>query len=132
MSNKIALKGNAFLKVLAESDQYDIGIKDAAAMLDLIKEHVSQILAEDMLYELLAQSFDDDRKHVLLKDCGSQNGSFIRCIKQVRYYTGFGLQEAKDLCDMVKGGMPQYVSYHATYNKQEVLREFRSIGAMVE
>lgn len=130
--NKIARKGNAFLKALAESDKYGIGVLESAAMLQLIKEHVSQTLAGDMLYELLAQSFDDDREHILLKDCGSQNGSFIRCIKMVRHYTGFGLKDAKDLCDLVKSNMPQYVSYHGAYNKQEVLRDFRSIGALVE
>lgn len=138
MTNNVALKGNAFLKALAESEEYGIGIQNADAMLDLIKQHVSQTLAGDMLYELLAQSFEeDDQRRVLLKDCGvgtiqNQSGSIIPCIKEVRNFSNLGLKEAKDLCVDVKSGHPQFVNYSSLHKKSDVLRAFRNIGALVE
>lgn len=126
---KIACKGNAFLKALADSDKY--GIKDSTAMLELIKQHVSQTLAEDMLYELLSQTFEDDTPYVTLKDCGPR---FINCIKLVRHFTKLGLKDAKDLCDKVKdrSSIPQRVSFSNLYSRADVINAFRREGCIVE
>lgn len=130
MENEIARKGNAFLKALAESDKYGIGIKGSTAMLELIKQHVSQTLAEDMLYELLSQSFDET-PYVILNDCGPK---FISCIKQVRTFTGLGLKETKELCDQVRhNNIPQRISFSATlYSRADVMNAFRREGCIVE
>ena len=130
----IARKGNAFLKALAEDGEskYGIGMPNAAAMMKLIRDHVSQTLANDMLYDLLAQSYDSDRAFILLKDCGNHNGGFISCIKMIRHYTGWGLKDAKDIADAVRSGTPQHISYNATFKKSEVLTDFRRIGAIVD
>ena len=131
---EIARKGNAFLRALAKDGEskYGIGLPATSEMMNLIKDHVSQTLANDMLYDLLSQSYDDDRRHLILKDCGQHNGGFINTIKLIRHFTGLGLKDAKDIADSVKGGCPCHISYPDAFKRSEVLKQFRAVGAIVE
>lgn len=132
--NRVAQKGNAFLKAVVESEDYDF--KTASELMELVKVHISEQLANDMLYELLVQSFDEPDNHkIRIIDCGQK---FINCIKLVRMFTGFGLKEAKDLCDQVRCGSPQVIkiSRHRSDGQQVDIRacrqQFRDEGITIE
>ena len=125
-----AQKGNAFLKSLAEGPDYPGGQELSVKMMAMIKEHVSEDLANDMLYELLRQSFDPDHTRQLkLIRCGDK---FINVIKEVRATTGLGLKDAKELCDKVKNGTPQLIQVPAHIGALECKRAFDAVGAYVE
>ncbi len=132
-SDKVAAKGNAFLKAVIESDDYNI--THANQIMELIKVHVSEQLANDMLYQLLVDSFDEEGTHkIRIMDCGTK---FICCIKLVRQFTGFGLKEAKDVCDKVRCGNPQTINIGrhrpdgTAVDIQEARKLFRDDGVVI-
>lgn len=133
MPNKVAAKGNAFLKAIIESDDYDI--THANEIMEIIKVHVSEQLANDMLYELLVDSFDEEGTHkIRILDCGLK---FINCIKLVRSFTGFSLKDAKALCDQIRAGHPQTIEVGRYRNDgtavdiQEAKELFRQEGITI-
>lgn len=126
--NRVAQKGNAFLKALSQDKDYSMD--DVNAMMVLIKTHVSEQLANDMFQTLLEQAFDESEIQKL--QIIAIGDKFIDAIKQVRYVTGYGLKEAKDICDRVRGGNPQTIDIPKHLSVSVVKQNFTIIGATVD
>jgi hypothetical protein len=56
---------------------------------------------------------------------------YVECIKVVRSYTGYGLKEAKDACDRVRGavkGAPEKLPLTNKKMRKEFVKKLRELG----
>lgn len=55
---------------------------------------------------------------------------YVEMIKIIRNYTGFGLKEAKDVCDMVSSGSSKTIKLIQNKKRADCMKDLRNIGVV--
>lgn len=95
--NNIISSGLNFMRVITETYGADEGIK----LWETIADTLDPNLKGEIFFAMVAGTHDNT---IVLRGTNHNHLDKVRCIKEIRTWTGFGLKEAKDACDSVYSG----------------------------
>lgn len=95
--NSIISSGLNFMRTITEVYGADEGMR----LWETIADTLDPNLKGEIFFAMVAGTHDDT---IVLRGVNHVNLDRVRCIKEVRNWTGFGLKEAKDACDSVYSG----------------------------
>ena len=114
--------GLDFMRTITEL----FGPEEGMAMWDTISTSVSQDFKGAVFFTMLTGSHIGD---VRLVNADVQQ--YVEVIKVVRTYTGYGLKEAKDACDRVRGpnkGAAEKLPLMNKKQRKECVKKLRELG----
>jgi len=120
----VVLSGLQFMRSITEAYGATTGLE----LWDTIADTLGNDLKGAIFFRLMTG--DGDCNVVIYKSAtrnAGNSGNFIPYIKLVREYTGFGLKEAKDLCDKTELGESVHVSIPFN-RKSHFLTELGKLG----
>jgi hypothetical protein len=125
----IVVAGMEFMRTITEA----FGTEPGIALWNTISDTLGDDLKGAIFFRLITGDTGSNMTIMSTNTKSATSSSrftsndFISYIKCIRTYTGMGLKEAKDICDLTEGG--QHARLEITYKKKpEFIRELAKIG----
>ena len=120
----IVVSGLQFMRSITEAYGADHGMQ----LWDTISDTLGNNLKGEIFFRLLTG--DGSTKITVLFSRSKPSNEFIAYIKAVRSYTGWGLKEAKDFCDLTESG--KQMSMPVKLEKRaQCIDELKKLGVSV-
>lgn len=103
------------------------GAEEGMQLWDQIASVLDPDVKGQIFFAMLTGTHNDT---IIVRGVNHTNLDRIRCIKEVRNWTGFGLKEAKDACDSVYSGGTVRLTVKPAEHHQAVMG-LRNVGFVV-
>ena len=118
--------GITFIRSITEA----YGSETGMALWEQISQSIDPELKGQMFFAMLT---GDDVNSIELRGASTVEGTdlFINQIKEVRFSTGLGLKDAKDLTDKVRSGSPVKITLADPTQRKRIISNLKNVGFVI-
>ena len=120
--NSVVVAGLHFMRAITEAYGADEGLK----LWDTITDTLDPDVRGQIFLAMLTGTHNDT---IVLRDVAYHNNG-VACIKEIRTWTGYGLKEAKDAFDLVRGKQAVQIKVKPTEHHRAAA-ELRRVGFVI-